>query len=102
MNRGTGRPYGETMAGRPGAVGETERVPDPYWPLNDLRVRTPHLELRVPTPDDLYVLVDLIRHGIHDPQTMPFSNPWTDMPSPQLERGALQWYWRQRAEWKVE
>lgn len=75
---------------------------DPYWPLNDLRVRTPRLELRIPDQDDLYTLIDLIRHGIHDPQQMPFSNPWTDLPSPQLERGALQWWWGQRATWSPD
>ena len=86
------------MRGRPGALGETGPVGDPYWPLNDLRIRTSRLELRIPDQDDLYAMVDLVRHGIHDPQTMPFSNPWTDTPSPGLERGALQWWWRQRAE----
>src|SRR5580693_3457468 len=30
---------------------------------------------------------------------MPFLYPWTDEPSPQLERGMLQWGWRHRAEW---
>jgi RimJ/RimL family protein N-acetyltransferase len=33
---------------------------------------------------------------------MPFSLPWTDQPSPQLERGALQYVWRSRAEWTPE
>jgi RimJ/RimL family protein N-acetyltransferase len=33
---------------------------------------------------------------------MPFFFPWTDQPSPELERGALQFVWRQRAEWKPE
>jgi predicted RNase H-like nuclease/RimJ/RimL family protein N-acetyltransferase len=47
-------------------------------------------------------MVDLVRHGIHDPAMMPFSNPWTDVPSPWLERNCLQWWWRQRAEFTVE
>ncbi|HYF47546.1 MAG TPA: hypothetical protein VD926_15130, partial [Acidimicrobiales bacterium] len=74
-------------------------MPHPYWPLFDLRVRTPRLELRYPSEDDLLALVDLVRHGIHDPTTMPFSHPWTDAPSPDLERGALQFWWNQRASW---
>jgi RimJ/RimL family protein N-acetyltransferase len=88
---------------RPGdVVDDTGPVPHPYWPLFDLRVRTPRLELRIPDDDDLLALVDLVRHGIHDPASMPFSNPWTDVPSPDLERNALKWYWRQRAEWSKD
>ena len=30
---------------------------------------------------------------------MPFLNPWTDAPSPELERGMMQWGWRHRATW---
>lgn len=69
------------------------------WPLFDLRVRTPILEIRLPTDDDLPRLVDQIVEGVHDPATMPFSIEWTDLASPQRERGSLQWWWGQRAEW---
>src|SRR4051794_29427206 len=72
----------------------------PYWPLFDLGVRTPRLELRPPTDDDLVALADLAAAGIHDPATMPFDIPWTDAEPPQLQRQALQWWWRQRAEWQ--
>lgn len=68
-----------------------------HWPLFDLRIRTPRLELRLPTDDDLGALATLAAAGIHDPQHMPFSVPWTDQPSPALERGVLQWGWRRRA-----
>ena len=90
------------MPGPPTVLDDTGPVAHPYWPLFDLRVRTPRLELRYPTEDDLLAMVDLVRHGIHDPAFMPFSMPWTDIPSPQLERNALQFWWRQRAEWKVD
>ena len=40
------------------------------WPLFDLRVTTPRLSLR-------YVADELVAQGIHDPATMPFSEPWT-------------------------
>jgi len=33
---------------------------------------------------------------------MPFNFPWTDLPSPQFERGVLQWGWRARGEWTVD
>ena len=40
----------------------------------------------------------LTARGIHDPAFMPFAFPWTDVPSPQLERNTMQFYWRTRAE----
>lgn len=68
------------------------------WPLFDLQVVTPRLVLRY-IDDELGVqLATLAAKGIHDPATMPFSEPWTDVPSPQLERNSLQFYWRNRAE----
>ena len=69
-----------------------------HWPLFGLRITTPSLELRTPTDADLSELVDLVLAGIHDPDTMPFSNGWTDTESPELERGALQYWWRCRAD----
>jgi RimJ/RimL family protein N-acetyltransferase len=69
------------------------------WPLFDLRIRTPRLEIRLPTDEDLNALARVAKKGIHDPALMPFLKPWTDQPSPLLERGLLQWGWRHRAEW---
>lgn len=74
----------------------------PYWPLFDLRIRTPVLEIRLPDDDDLVGLARVAAGGIHEAGWMPFKHPWTDAPSPQLERGALQFWWRQRAEWSTE
>jgi RimJ/RimL family protein N-acetyltransferase len=73
-----------------------------YWPLFDLRIRTPRLELRLPTDEDLYRLVAVIDNGIHDPSTMPFSSPWTDAPVVQRQREALQRFWRDRASWRTD
>lgn len=70
----------------------------PIWPFFDLRVVTPRLEL-LPIDDEVGVeLAQLAAKGIHDPEYMPFGLPWTDVPSPQLERNALQFHWRTRAE----
>lgn len=74
----------------------------PYWPLYDLRVTTPRVELRLPTDDDLYDLVALADAGVHDPATMPFSVPWTDVDPPRRHRESLQWWWSQRANWRPE
>ena len=70
----------------------------PVWPFFDLRVVTPTLEL-VPIDDEVGAeLALLAARGIHDPAFMPFAFPWTDVPSPQLERNTMQFYWRTRAE----
>lgn len=70
----------------------------PYWPLFDLEVRTPRLTLRY-LDDALGVEVAALgARGVHDPEVMPFSVPWTDAESPYLERGSFQFWWRSRAE----
>jgi len=73
-----------------------------YWPFFDLRIRTDGLELSVSTDDDLVELAALAAQGVHPPEVMPFAMPWTDRPSPVLERGLLQWHWRCRAELSPE
>ena len=70
----------------------------PIWPLFDLTVRTPRLELRYIDDALATELAQLAGRGIHDPAYMPFALPWTDQPSPLLERGTMQWYWRARAD----
>ncbi|WP_445168965.1 GNAT family N-acetyltransferase [Mycolicibacterium sp. Dal123E01] len=72
------------------------------WPLFDLQVVTPRLVLRYVSDALSARLAALAAKGIHDPATMPFSEPWTDVPSPLLERNSLQYYWRNRAEMSVE
>lgn len=73
-----------------------------HWPLFGLRVTTPRLELRVPTDDDLAELLEVARAGVHDPATMPFTTPWTDLPSPEFERQALQHWWDARSSFNPE
>lgn len=74
----------------------------PYWPLFDLQLRTERLELSWPDDDDCTQLAALAAKGIHPPDFMPFQMPWTRQPSPQLERGAMQFYWSMRASWSAE
>jgi RimJ/RimL family protein N-acetyltransferase len=75
---------------------------NPYWPLFDLRITTPRLEIRLPTDEELYRLLDVVDAGVHDPGMMPFTVAWTDVPAPRRYRESLQWWWSQRALWKVE
>jgi len=70
-----------------------------FWPLFDLVVRTPRLELRLVREEDFADLVDLIDRGIHDPGTTPFFLPWTDAEPQRRAREAAQWMWRHRANW---
>ncbi|MGH3640795.1 MAG: GNAT family N-acetyltransferase [Mycobacterium sp.] len=68
------------------------------WPVFDLLVSTPRLSLRYVTDDLAGQLADLAARGIHDPDTMPFSEPWTDVPPPELQRNAVRYFWRCRAD----
>ena len=74
----------------------------PLWPLYDLRVRTPDLELRMPTEEELAELCAVAKAGIHDPDFLPFAVPWTREPSPRFERNFIQHHWGQRANWSPE
>jgi RimJ/RimL family protein N-acetyltransferase len=68
------------------------------WPLFDLRVRTPRLELRYVDDHLGAQLADLAAQGIHDPAFMPFAYEWTDAPADRLRPNTMQHYWRCRAE----
>jgi RimJ/RimL family protein N-acetyltransferase/predicted GNAT family acetyltransferase len=46
--------------------------------LTRLRLRTPRLELRLPTRAEARELFTVAAAGIHDPDVMPFEIPWTD------------------------
>ena len=77
-------------------------MPDAQWPLIDLRVRTPRLEIRLPTDADLYRLNELVDLGVHEPSAMPFTIPWTDTPPPRRHRESLKFWWSARANWSPE
>ena len=47
-------------------------------PLFALRLRTPRLELRLPTEAELVELYEVAATGIHPPEEMPFAFAWTD------------------------
>jgi RimJ/RimL family protein N-acetyltransferase len=73
------------------------------WPLFDLRLTTPRLELRLPTDDDLEELVAIGRRGLHDPDLTVFESPaWEELPSPAFEQQFMQHFWRHRADWSPQ
>ena len=61
-----------------------------HWPLSGLRLRTPRLEMRLPTLADLDELASLAAEGIHDPGVQPFAVAWTDVPPAERGRSVLQ------------
>jgi RimJ/RimL family protein N-acetyltransferase len=77
-------------------------VPLSLWPLFGLCLRTARLELRLPGTDDLGALAALAAEGIHDPETMPFSVPWTDVSPQERARSVLRWQWNRWAAWRPE
>lgn len=64
------------------------------WPLFGLVLRTPRLELRLPSLEQLAALGELADEGIHDPAVMPFVMPWPDQPPGERGRSVLQWQWK--------
>src|SRR5215469_671883 len=73
-----------------------------WWPLAQLRLQTPRLELRLPSEADLEALAGLAALGVHDPLVQPFAFPWTDVAPAQRARSTLQYQWRQWSEWTPE
>ena len=67
------------------------------WPLRHLVLRTPRLELR---PDDdagLFELAEEARLGVHEPDVMPFLEPWTDAEPEVRGLATVRWHWGRRA-----
>jgi len=72
-----------------------------HWPLFDLVVRTPELELRYPDEALLAGLLERIAEGIHEPGASPFGRAWAEVPSPAREWDALRWWWGCQSRWSV-
>ncbi len=74
----------------------------PNWPLWDVHIRTPRLELRPLREREMADLVGVIDGGLHDPTTMPFLTPFTDEDPPERTREAYRFWFRNWAEWSVD
>lgn len=72
------------------------------WPLSGITVRTPLVELRWPTPQDLDALAGLGAEGVHAPGFMPFFSQWTDGDAATVARRVLQRHWNAMANWRPE
>ncbi|MDQ0676278.1 RimJ/RimL family protein N-acetyltransferase [Pseudarthrobacter siccitolerans] len=73
-------------------------TPSSIWPLFELKLTTPRLELRPILDEDIAPAVEAARSGIHDAGRNPFSTPWTELPEEELGPKMARWYWRCRAE----
>lgn len=60
------------------------------WPLYDLRITTPRLELRLPDLDGLSRLAAVAAAGVHDEDRMPFVAAWTDVSPEERARATFQ------------
>ena len=70
---------------------------DNLWPLTGLRVRSGDLELRYMDDADVLALARLAGEGIHDPDAMPFTVPWTRGTPTEVARSVLAYQWGARA-----
>jgi RimJ/RimL family protein N-acetyltransferase len=72
------------------------------WPLFNLKITTPRLELRLPTDDEIAAVALAVKaSGIHG-ETIPFVVDWANRPSPEFERGVARFHWAQRAAFTPE
>lgn len=69
-----------------------------YWPLEQLRIRTPNLQLSLPTTAQLHELAQLAADGVHAADDMPFTQPWSALPPQERSLSVLQWHWRKLSE----
>jgi RimJ/RimL family protein N-acetyltransferase len=72
------------------------------WPPFGLRLVAGDLELRPVRDEDLPALVELAKRGIHPPDAMPFSTPWTNAPAERLPAAMAAYFWAVRAETRPE
>jgi RimJ/RimL family protein N-acetyltransferase len=71
-------------------------------PMLGLRVTAGPLELRGITDDDLVALAELAGRGVHAPERMPFTYPWTDADPADLPLRFAQYHWRTRADFGTD
>lgn len=71
-----------------------------YWPLPGLRLRTGHLELRLPDAADLTALAALAAAGVHDPDVQPFAVAWTDVQPAERAISTMRYHWSCLGSWQ--
>ncbi|MFJ5974014.1 GNAT family N-acetyltransferase [Streptomyces sp. NPDC093060] len=72
------------------------------WPLKALRVRSPRLELRLPSEEELAAVAEVAARGVHAPGTRPFLTPWTDRSPLGRSRHVVQQHWSRLGAWSPD
>ena len=83
------------------------RMAHPFWPLFDLVVRTPRLELRPPTDEMCVALARAASPSMFPDGEIHFKADWISEPRPRRERHSMQFWWGHRAgfapdDWHLE
>ncbi len=73
-----------------------------HLPLFELSIRTPRLELRLPSLAELDALGDRAAEGVHEAGFMPFFVPWTDASPDERARSTIQYHFRTWGAWTPE
>ncbi|MFE0651292.1 GNAT family N-acetyltransferase [Streptomyces sp. NPDC059534] len=73
-----------------------------HWPLKALRVRTPRLELRLPSEEELGEVAEVAARGVSDGGARTFLTGWTELPPEGRARYVLQGYWGRLGRWTPE
>lgn len=87
---------GSVTAGQADAMTDARDRLAALWPTDGLCLRTPRLELRPIVEPEFPDVVEAILAGIHPPEAMPFSTPWTDAPREELIANSLRHFWSAR------
>lgn len=69
------------------------------FPPLGLRLRSGPLEMCGIGDQEVLALLEVVQHGVHPPDQMPFAYPWTDADPADLPLNYLQWWWRGMALW---
>jgi RimJ/RimL family protein N-acetyltransferase len=73
------------------------------WPLFGLRITTPRVDMRYVDDELASELMELAATaGVHRPDFMPFTIPWTRFEPPKLQQQGMQHYWRVRSQLSPE
>jgi len=68
------------------------------WPPYGVRIEENDLTLTILTDEDIPGLVDLALNGIHEPDAMPFSTPWTAVEPERLPANMIRFFSGVRAQ----
>jgi RimJ/RimL family protein N-acetyltransferase len=72
------------------------------WPPYGVRIEENDLTLTILTDEDIPGLVDLALNGIHEPDAMPFSTPWTAVEPERLPANMMRFFSGVRAQFTPE